>query len=314
MNQVVTSLSHSYCEWHIQKEIINANGIIESPIFLCSRKKQWQFDLDWNYHSYSKNFMRLKLKRINENDTEDKVDNNKSYICVISKLNNEKEKRSLFENTYHEFSNICQENLGEYLCNGLLKIRFLIVTKLKNKRGTLSDLPSSTLYNNSYFSDVQLFVGDKSYYAHKAILANCSQVFATMFKIDMKEKKDNIVKIDDLNAETVECMLQFVYTGKVNTLDDNVVFSLLMASDKYQMEHLKDFCKNYLYDSMNLDNCIEIAEFADRYKMDLLKFWAKNFIAVNIKQISKSKKFTELAKTNNDLLLEIVSYSFDYNL
>ncbi|XP_014233149.1 TD and POZ domain-containing protein 4-like [Trichogramma pretiosum] len=316
MDQViVTTLSASYMEWHIKKELIEKTDVITSPIFLCSRKKPWRFVLKWVLIWDNNDYitcLKIFLQRSNEDDVEDEVNSKKSYLQYKNCQNCVTYRKSLSLNEI-TISDIQKSNLNKYLKNGIMEIRFWLVTKLKNDEycTLLSVLPSSTLYNNSDFSDVQLSVGNQSFHAHKAILANCSQVFATMFNIDMKESKDNIVKINDLNAETVQSMLQFVYTRKVEQLNENIVINLLMASDKYQMEDLKIFCENYLYRSINCNNCIRIIELADLYKMDLLKFWAKSVIAQNIKTISTSEDFIELGKKNYDLLMEIVSYSFD---
>ncbi|KAL7286064.1 hypothetical protein TKK_0019672 [Trichogramma kaykai] len=319
MDQCITSaLSDSYMEWYIKKELLENINTINSPIFLCSRKKPWRFDLSWAFNVRSNQIsLRIILRRLDEDDEDDEVvvvSSEKSYLCYINHKKFVTYRKSLSSNEIWMYD-IQKTNWNEYLRNEMLEIRFWLTTKLKDDGycTLLSDLPSSTLYNNSDFSDVQLLVGDQSFHAHKAILANCSQVFATMFKIDMKESKNNVVEIDDLNAETIEGMLQFVYTRKVKKLNENIVLNLLMASDKYQIEDLKTLCENYLYQSINCDNCIKIINLADLYKIDSLKFLAKITIARNIKTISTSKDFIELGKTNYDLLLEIVRYSFDYN-
>ena len=75
-------------------------------------------------------------------------------------------------------------------------------------------LVSRALYNTE-FSDITLKCEDKTFPCHKVILSARSDVFAAMFSHrDTKEDNTNEVEIEDLDAETLGHLLQFVYTDK----------------------------------------------------------------------------------------------------
>ena len=84
------------------------------------------------------------------------------------------------------------------------------------------------------FTDIEFFVGDQVFPAHKAIVAAHSPVFNAMFTTDMKS---NQVKIDDIDPKTFHTFLKFLYTGILEgTPDSNQ--QLLIVADKYQVKTL----------------------------------------------------------------------------
>jgi speckle-type POZ protein len=89
----------------------------------------------------------------------------------------------------------------------------------------------SILFESQKFSDVLLVVNGREYYAHKAILAARSPVFAAMFEHEMEEKKQNRVEITDMDHEVLREMLRFIYTGKATNLE-KMHDELLAAADK----------------------------------------------------------------------------------
>lgn len=87
------------------------------------------------------------------------------------------------------------------------------------------------LFESQKFSDVILCVIGKEFFAHKAILAARSPVFAAMFEHEMEEKKQNRVEITDMDPEVLKEMLKFIYTGKAPSID-KLDSDLLAAADK----------------------------------------------------------------------------------
>lgn len=75
------------------------------------------------------------------------------------------------------------------------------------------------------------------FFAHKAILAARSPVFAAMFEHEMEEKKQNRVEITDMDPEVLKEMLKFIYTGKAPTIE-KLDADLLAAADKVSFSPL----------------------------------------------------------------------------
>ena len=65
-------------------------------------------------------------------------------------------------------------------------------------------------------------------------------MFKRMFQSDMVEAHEGVVKIGDIEEETVEKMLEFVYSGEISDIDGQLE-NLFYAADKYQIEGLVCF-------------------------------------------------------------------------
>jgi hypothetical protein len=100
----------------------------------------------------------------------------------------------------------------------------------------------AALKNHQHLPDVVLIVKDKTFPAHKAILAARSRVFAAEFeKVQAVNGVRLQIRIDDVEPATVEKFLHFIYTGEpMGTLADE---ELLKLSHHYQLKTLASLCK-----------------------------------------------------------------------
>ena len=72
---------------------------------------------------------------------------------------------------------------------------------------------------------------------------NCrSPVFNAMFIHNTMESQRKEIKIEDLDIETVQDMLKYMYAGKIENLDTRSP-RLLEAADKNQLSELKEICE-----------------------------------------------------------------------
>ena len=72
--------------------------------------------------------------------------------------------------------------------------------------------------------DVVLHVEDRDFPVHRVILAACSDYFAAMFTSGMSESGNEQKKIEikGLSADTMDILLDFIYTEKVQVSVENV--------------------------------------------------------------------------------------------
>lgn len=78
------------------------------------------------------------------------------------------------------------------------------------------------LRKESKLCDVILQVENKEFPAHRIVLAACSDYFCAMFTNDMAESQKNVVKLQGLAPETMDVLLDFVYTETVKVSVENV--------------------------------------------------------------------------------------------
>jgi len=104
-------------------------------------------------------------------------------------------------------------------------------------------VPFKHLLDQPDFSDVTLKVGNREFRCHRVILANKSPVFRRMLTTDMMEARTGVVEIVDIEADTMEKLLEFVYSGEVLDMGDQL-FLLFDAADKYEVMGLFNICIN----------------------------------------------------------------------
>lgn len=132
------------------------------------------------------------------------------------------------------------------------------------------------LFHNRTLTDVTLYVGGRSYEAHKAVLASRSKVFAAMFVHETAEKLSNHVDIQDVHPDVFQEVLRFIYTGRVPL--EKLTAALLAAADKYLLEQLKLECETQLIHRMTAENCLELLALANpHHPAQHLKKFAVDF-------------------------------------
>jgi hypothetical protein len=100
----------------------------------------------------------------------------------------------------------------------------------------------AALKNQQNLADVEFIVKDKTFPAHKVILAARSPVFADKFeKKQLVKDGPHHIRIDGVEPSSVENFLHFVYTGEpYGKLADG---DLLKLADYYQLTTLSGLCK-----------------------------------------------------------------------
>lgn len=158
---------------------------------------------------------------------------------------------------------------------------------------------------NNEFSDITVKAEGKIYHLHKCILTSCSDVFETMFKIDMKEKDQNLVEIDDIRSEVLDEFFRFIYTGKVNKLMDTVG-ELLTAAEKYNVKSLKEFCEEKMCERLNNDNALQYLRLSLLNNSEKLKKSSINWLSLNLEEFLQKPEFNDLGMQQPELLLEVI--------
>ena len=130
-------------------------------------------------------------------------------------------------------------------------------------------------------------VKGKEIKAHKCILASGSDVFDTMFSIEMTEKKNNQVDITDIEFDVFQELLRYIYSGKVNDIQ-RVADDLVVVSEKYGIKSLKIECENELIKKISIENCLHYLHLSDFIGTEKLEKNAIEFITDNFEQLKDS--------------------------
>ncbi|KQJ96709.1 hypothetical protein BRADI_3g26741v3 [Brachypodium distachyon] len=106
-------------------------------------------------------------------------------------------------------------------------------------------------------ADVIFEVDLETFAAHRCVLAARSPVFSAELFGSMKEGNINdLVRIDDMEAQVFKALLCFVYTDSLPEMkeeDEETMYQhLLVTADKYSMERLKLICEDKLCRYINV--------------------------------------------------------------
>lgn len=134
------------------------------------------------------------------------------------------------------------------------------------------------LLENGKFSDFEFIVSGKRFKVHKNILSLASPVFDTMFDCDLKEKKQQFSKTND-DPKVFQCLLDFIYSGKLPKNLPQIALSLYEMAHLYQIEQLMEHCMGHiLAKRIDAKNALELYQFARSYNVQLLFDRAWDFI------------------------------------
>ena len=114
----------------------------------------------------------------------------------------------------------------------------------KSSTQLLSDF--TDMLDSASHSDVTFLVQGEQIKAHKAILAARSTYFDTMFNAGMKESESNVVEVTDVQPKVFKILLRFLYGSVPEKSECDVWSELLVAADKYDVQHLKEACETSL--------------------------------------------------------------------
>ncbi|GFV19322.1 TD and POZ domain-containing protein 4 [Trichonephila clavipes] len=143
--------------------------------------------------------------------------------------------------------------------------------------------------------------------AHKCILGACSPVFRALFTT---KKVDECVHVEDLDDDTVRCMLHYVYTGELKGLEWKSACKLYDAAVKYKILSLKEDCSSFLKAHLSPSNSCNALILADKNEDDDLKKTVQNFIVEHGKGIVNSDAWEKLMETHLKLAADTMVQKF----
>jgi hypothetical protein len=158
------------------------------------------------------------------------------------------------------------------------------------------------LYEQKTFSDVSLVAEGRRFPCHRALLAISSPYFMTMFSTDLCEKNQSEITIQEMEAPTLELILDYIYTGQV-TMSEDRVQHLLSAANLFQLLALRNGCADYMMKHLNVSNCIGVYFFAHAHNCDQLASKAKELINSQFELLCHESEFLSLPP---DKLIKII--------
>ncbi|XP_028648097.1 kelch-like protein 30 [Erpetoichthys calabaricus] len=159
-----------------------------------------------------------------------------------------------------------------------------------------------SLRSNPKFSDVTLSVSGREFHCHRSVLALCSLYFNSMFSGDFVESISARVELHDVDAEVLDTLIDFAYTGKLTINQDNVE-KLIRTSSQLQFVTARTVCSRYLQHQIDASNCLGILQFAETHGCPEIVAKAHSFLLENFGAVAQGEEFLLLDKEKLTSLL-----------
>lgn len=148
---------------------------------------------------------------------------------------------------------------------------------------------------NRLFTDVVIGVQGREFPCHRAMLSACSSYFRAMFCNDHRESRQTLVEISGVQADAMEVLLQYVYTGRATITTQNVQY-LFETSSLFQIGALRDACAKFLEDQLDPCNCLGMQRFAEVHSLKQLAGRCRGYALQYFPEAAQHEEFLDLRR------------------
>ena len=140
------------------------------------------------------------------------------------------------------------------------------------------------------FCDIVLSVAGQDFRAHKVILAACSPYFSAMFTNHHAESRQQRVTLNGIDWSTMELLLGFMYTARVDISESNVQ-TLLSGASLLQLLPVVEACCQFLSVRLDPENCLGIATFAEAHGCTSLHDVSWRYALERFREVTMTEEF-----------------------
>ncbi|XP_073841522.1 speckle-type POZ protein-like [Musca autumnalis] len=126
------------------------------------------------------------------------------------------------------------------------------------------------------------------------------------------ELTSNRIVIDDIEADVLGEMLNYIYTGK--EVPEKMIPDLFMAAKKYALVGLQSMCETILTQSIYIDSVADIFLLAERVSHERLRKKALSYLIKNIREVVETESWKRVQRIDEKLCLEVLNKSICENL
>lgn len=159
------------------------------------------------------------------------------------------------------------------------------------------------MHSRQTLCDVALLVQGQTIHAHRLVLAACSPYFNAMFTSNLKECQEETITLCEHDSESIQEIVNFAYSGKLDLTENNVQ-ALLNAACLLQIEPIISTCCDFLKTQLHHSNCLGIQTFAESHGCFDLRQAAESFARQNFTQVVSQEEFLQLSSKDLIKLIE----------
>ena len=125
------------------------------------------------------------------------------------------------------------------------------------------------------------------------MLSAASDYFAAMFTNDFGESSQHEVELQAVDPESLEALVGYCYTGRVD-LEEDTVEMLMATACLLQLPEVVEACSSFLIRQLHPSNCLGIRLFADSQSCSRLLQVAQLYTADHFIEVIGSQEFVLL--------------------
>ena len=114
-----------------------------------------------------------------------------------------------------------------------------------------------------------------------------------MFSTSMAEKNQEEIELQCIDSVTFKSVIDFMYSGDIDILNDNVQ-DLFSTASLLQMTELCALCCVHMAREIHTSNCVNLFRFASAHHSEQLKKVAKSYIVDHFTEINETEDFLQL--------------------
>ena len=181
---------------------------------------------------------------------------------------------------------------------------FPLQTVTRQRKSTSSLLQYANINRNQgRFNDVTIQSADTSIPTNQMVLSCYYSFFEQIFALETNDQVNDLVfDISDADGNSLELLIQYIYTGQI-CIDSDNVFDILAAAHHLELDKVKEFCFKFLESCLTPDNCITILIAAKQYKNFTLRDKVYKHISDNYETITKTPAFLNLENDESFLIV-----------
>ena len=113
------------------------------------------------------------------------------------------------------------------------------------------------------------------------------------------------IRLEKIRYDVLIEVLTYLYTDECQITLNNVM-ELFETADLFGIERLKFMCEQAIINNIDCDNAAAILHASDQHSAMRLREQTMEFIISNFDGVSKSSGFEQLARTDVELVIEIL--------
>jgi len=150
-----------------------------------------------------------------------------------------------------------------------------------------------SFFKDQQLCDVVLIAGEATISAHRLVLSAMSDYFSAMFTNDVREANQREIRLEGVDAEALQALVVYMYTGKIELVEETVE-NLLSTACLLQLSDVVEICSDFLKKQLHPSNCLGIRAFADAQGVTELWRSANEYTSEHIMEVMRNQEFVLL--------------------